>query len=187
MKNNTQELKKTTIQLSVRTGLMHRNKSDEAQTRSDYTSYYVGAIHYFIRVALEAQSHLDTQTDNKILLNDVQFRENLQFLTQLAESFCEWLPDYSYAIKQGSDSIENADSVSTSDAPGESTETDGLENLAVQISNVMKNPLLPSKLYNAMSDELSHTIAGFADSPGLILGNLKRQSAKEQTFRKFAF
>jgi hypothetical protein len=59
--------------------------------------------------------------------------------------------------------------------PGKSTE---LEKLAVQISEVMKNPLTPTNLYNVMSDELSHVI-GFADSPEWILGNLKQQSSKE--------
>ncbi len=61
------------------------------------------------------------------------------------------------------------------DAPGESSE---LENLAVKISEVMKNPLTPTNPYNVMSDELSH-LTGFADSPEWILGNLNQQSAKE--------
>jgi hypothetical protein len=87
-----------------------------------------------------------------------------------------WTSKQSEAYREWSSALESdADTNETQETPGESSE---LENLAVKISEVMKNPLTPTKLYNVMSDELSH-VTGFADSPEWILGNLKQQSAKE--------
>jgi hypothetical protein len=64
MKDNTIELTDTTININIRTGVMHRNKADEAHTRVDYTGFYISAINYFIRVALDAQSHYETSPEH---------------------------------------------------------------------------------------------------------------------------
>ncbi len=162
---NTTELTDTTINIKIRTGVMHRNTTDEAQTRVDYTGFYISAINYFVRVALEAQSHLDIQTDSVVLRNDVKFRENLQFLIQIQEAFAEWLPDYSSEIGR---QTENK----ILDSPAQSGETTDLEKLAAQISEVMKNPLTPERLYNAMTDELISTPYD-TDSPEWILKSLE--------------
>ncbi len=176
MKDNTIELTDTTININIRTGLMHSNEREEAHTRVDYTGFYLSAINYFIRVALDAQSRLEMETNSISLRNDVEFRENLQFLIQIQEAFAEWLPDYSHAMHNEVFGMSEADGETGKfSTPVESSE---LENLAVKISEVMKNPLTPTNLYNVMSDELSH-VTGFADSPEWILGNLKQQSAKE--------
>jgi hypothetical protein len=98
MKNNTEKFTETKLTISLRTGSMHSNKREEAHTQNDYTSYYIGAINYFIRVALEAESLLEQQTDSKGFVNDAQFRENMQFLVQISEALSEWLPDYSHAM-----------------------------------------------------------------------------------------
>jgi hypothetical protein len=62
------------------------------------------------------------------------------------------------------------------ETPGESTE---LENLAAQISSVMKNPRIPTRLYNVMTDELSENTLD-TDSPEWILGNLKKWEAQNE-------
>jgi hypothetical protein len=84
---------------------------------------------------------------------------------------------HSEAYREWSSALES-DELPTSGTPVESSE---LENLAVKISEVMKNPLTPTNLYNVMSDELSH-VTGFAHSPEWILGNLKktREGAKNE-------
>ena len=50
-----------------------------------------------------------------------------------------------------------------------------LEKLAAQISEVLRNPLLPKQLYNVWSDELTENPHD-TDSKEWILGNLKRQN-----------
>jgi hypothetical protein len=169
MKNDTPELTDTTINIKIRTGVMHRNKADEARTRIDYTGFYVSAINYFIRVALEAQSHLEMGTNSVVLNNDAKFRENLQFLIQIQEAFTEWLPDYASELNRDSKPCDQ----NALDLSEQLEDCQELEKLAVQISKVMKNPLIPTRLYNAMSDELTAVIAD-SDSPEWILGNLKK-------------
>jgi hypothetical protein len=178
MKNNTEKLEETKIEISLRTGLSHRNKSEKAHTQNDYTSYYLGAIFYFMRIALEGESLLEQQTETKAFVTDAQFRENMQFLVQIGEGLVEWMPDYSHAMKDYSNGVKGSVENDTSVLSDASDESDELENLAVQISKVMKNPLIPTRLYNAMSDELTAVIAD-SDSPEWILGNLKKQSAEE--------
>ncbi len=138
MKDNTTELTDTTINIKIRTGVMHRNKADEAQTRIDYSGFYLSAINYFIRIALEAQSHLSMQTNSVVIRNDEQFRENLQFLIQIQEAITEWMPDYSSALFDGANTTEQPE------------DCQRLNKLAVQISEVLQNPLLPIPIYNAI-------------------------------------
>jgi hypothetical protein len=161
MKNNTEKLTETKLTISLRTGLMHSNKREEAHTQNDYTSYYIGAINYFIRVALDAQSLLDMQTDSQAFRNDVQFRENLQFMVQLSEAFAEWMPDYSNGIADGNVATQEVSRVNSAyrgaavapevlDLSNESEDCQQLENLAASISEVLQNPLLPVPIYNAI-------------------------------------
>jgi hypothetical protein len=171
MKDNTIELTDTTLNINIRTGLMHSNEREEAHTRVDYTGFYVSAINYFIRVALDAQSHLEMETNSIVLRNDVVFRENLQFLIQIQEAFAEWLPDYSHAMHNEVFGVNEAKEVK------KAVETESLETLALQLSAIMKNPLLPERLYNAMTDELIENDID-SDSPEYILGNLRKQMQK---------
>jgi ribosomal protein S20 len=161
MKDNTTELTDTTININIRTGVMHRNKAEEAHTRNDFTSYYIGAINYFIRVALDAQSLLDMQTDSQAFRNDVQFRENLQFMVQLSEAFSEWMPDYSNGIADGNAAAQDVSRVNSAykdatvapevlDLSDESEDSQQLNKLAAAISEVLQNPLLPIPIYNAI-------------------------------------
>ena len=176
MKNNTEKLEKTKLTISLRTGLMHSNKREEAHTKNDFTSYYIGAINYFMRIALEAESLLEQQTESKAFVNDAQFRENMQFLVQISEGLSEWLPDYSHAMHDsvfGTTEAKEVKKVKTNQA----VETESLETLANQLSTIMKNPLLPERLYNAMTDELIENDID-ADSPEYILGNLRKQMQK---------
>jgi signal recognition particle GTPase len=177
MENNTTKLEETKLTISLRTGLMHSNKREEAHTQNDYTSYYIGAINYFIRVALEAESLLDQQTDSTAFRNDAQFRENMQFLVQISEALAEWLPDYSHAMHDSVFGTTEAKEVESSEIVESSNESESLETLAKQISAIMKNPLVPERLYNAMTDELVENDID-SDSPEYILGNLREQKRK---------
>ncbi len=47
-----------------------------------------------------------------------------------------------------------------------------------QLSEILKNPLLPANLYNVISDKLIENSYG-TDSPELILSNLKSKLEKE--------
>ncbi len=161
MKDNTTELTDTTINIKVRTGVMHRNKADEAQTRIDYSGFYLSAINYFIRVALEAQSHLTMQTDSVVVKNDEQFRENLQFLIQIQEAITEWMPDYSSALFDGANTTEQPE------------DCQRLNKLAVHFSAIMKDPLTPPEIYNVLGEHFVHVTAD-TDSTEWILGNLKK-------------
>ncbi len=58
-------------------------------------------------------------------------------------------------------------------------ETDDLDALASQISAVMKNDLMPTRLFNAMADELSEMPEDWR-TPEAILENLKALQAKEK-------
>jgi len=176
MKNNTEKLTETKLTISLRTGLMHSNKREEAHTQNDYSSYYIGAINYFIRVALEAESLLEQQTDSKGFVNDAQFRENMQFLVQISEALAEWLPDYSHAMHDKVFGVNEAKEVKKTKT-NQAVETESLETLAKQISAIMINPLLPERLYNAMTDELVENDID-SDSPEYILGNLRKQMQK---------
>jgi hypothetical protein len=147
MKDNTTELTDTTININIRTGIMHHNKREEAHTRVDYTGFYISAINYFIRVALDAQSRLEMETNSIVLRNDVIFRENLQFLIQIQEAFAEWLPDYSHAMHSEVFGMNEAE---IADLPEQSAESQELDKLAASISEVLQNPLLPIPIYNAI-------------------------------------
>ncbi len=151
--NKTPQLEETTINLRVRTGLMHSNKREEAHTRNDYTSFYIGAINYFIRIALEAQSLLDMQTDSQAFRNDVQFRENLQFMVQLSEAFSEWLPGYSHAIADGNDTKQEATRVNSA-YKGTSGESLKPSDTAKQVSDLLNNPDLPEPIKDGLADGL---------------------------------
>ncbi len=168
--NETPELKDTEITIRIRTGIMHRNKADEAQTRIGYTGFYISAINYFIRIALEAQSHLTMQTDSVVIRNDEQFRENLQFLIQIQEALTEWLPDYSNALFDGARTTEPPEVL---DLSAQSEDCQRLNKLAVSLSEVMNNPLTPPVIYNNLSDVLIE-IPFDTNSPEWILGNLKK-------------
>jgi hypothetical protein len=144
MKNNTEKLTETKLTISLRTGLMHSNKREEAHTQTDYTSYYIGAINYFIRIALEAENLLEQQTDSKGFVNDAQFRENMQFLVQISEALAEWLPDYSHAMHDkvfGMNEAETADNKPVS-------------NTAKQVSDLLNNPDLPEPIRDGLADGL---------------------------------
>jgi hypothetical protein len=147
MKNNTEKLTETKLTISLRTGLMHSNKREEAHTQNDYTSYYIGAINYFRRVALEAESLLEQQTESKAFVNDAQFRENMQFLVQISEGLSEWLPDYSHAMH---DKLFGMNEAETADLPEQSAKSQELDKLAASISEVLQNPLLPVEVYNSI-------------------------------------
>lgn len=56
---------------------------------------------------------------------------------------------------------------------GEPGENQRFNKLAADISAVLKNPLTPKRVYNALADELNETFAD-TDSPEWILGNLKK-------------
>jgi hypothetical protein len=140
MKNNTEKLTETKLTISLRTGLMHSNKQEEAHTQSDYTSYYIGAINYFIRIALEAESLLEQQTDSIAFRNDAQFREHMQFLVQISEGLSEWLPDYSHAMHNevfGMNEAETADNKPAGDT-------------AKQVSDLLNNPDLPEPIRDGL-------------------------------------
>ncbi len=144
MKNNTEKFTETKLTISLRTGLMHSNKREEAHTQNDCTSYYIGAINYFIRVALEAESLLEQQTDSKGFVNDAQFRENMQLLVQISEALAEWLPDYSHAMHNeifGMNEAETAAGKPVSDA-------------AKQVSDLLNNPNLPEPIKDGLQDGL---------------------------------
>ncbi len=53
------------------------------------------------------------------------------------------------------------------------------EDLANLLSQVMKHPKMPTKLYNVMTDELVENTLD-TDSPEWILGNLKKWSVKNE-------
>jgi glycosyltransferase involved in cell wall biosynthesis len=184
MKNNTEKLEETKLTISLRTGVMHRNKQEKAHTQNDYTSYYIGAINYFIRIALEAESLLELQTDSKAFLNDARFRENLQLLVQISEGLAEWLPDYSSAMRECADVKEaDGENEQVSDAPEHHPDLDAL---ALQISEVLKNPNLPVELYNAIlhgADDIinepsSDVSERFETSPEHIKAVLKMRSSE---------
>jgi hypothetical protein len=102
--------------------------------------------------------------------------ENLKFyLFTWTKKHSEAYREWSGALESDQSTDETQETSEVQNTPGEFQE---LENLAVQISKVMKNPLIPTRLYNAMSDELTAVIAD-SDSPEWILGNLKKQSGKE--------
>ncbi len=61
--------------------------------------------------------------------------------------------------------------------PQPADESQNLETLAKQISAIMKNPLLPERLYNVMTDELVENDID-SDSPEYILGSLRKQTQK---------
>ncbi len=155
MKNDTETLEETKLEetkltISLRTGLAHRNKGEEAHNQNDYTSYYIGAINYFIRVALEAESLLELQTESKAFVSDSQFRENMRLLVQISEALAEWMPDYSHAMKDYSSRIEETKQAETEQVLDLSERPQDLDALAVQISEVLKNPSLPVEIYNAI-------------------------------------
>lgn len=54
-----------------------------------------------------------------------------------------------------------------------------VEDLANLLSQVMKHPKMPTKLYNVMTDELVENTLD-TDSPEWILGNLKKWSVKNE-------
>jgi hypothetical protein len=171
MKNNTEKLEETKINISIRTGVMHHDKADEAQTRIDFTGYYIGAINYFLRAALEAQGHLSMQTESVVIENNEQFRENVQFLIQIQEALTEMLPDYSARLAQGLTAKPKTQVLDLS----EQTEACQRLNLAAHLSAVMKDSLTPPQIYNCLSEYLMH-IPADTDSTEWILGNLKIMS-----------
>jgi len=163
MTNNTtnetknKEFTETKIEIRLRTGAAHSNKFQEAHTQIDYTSYYLGSIFWFIRVAIEAESLLDLQTKTKAY-NDAQFREHIQFLVQIGEGLCEWLPNYSSELRQAGKETAAA---GLSDLSAESlreaqTDTEkytgnaNLDNLALLLSGVLNSPNLPTGVYNGL-------------------------------------
>jgi hypothetical protein len=173
MKNNTEKLTETKLTISLRTGLMHSNKREEAHTQNDFTSFYIGAINYFIRIALEAESLLEQQTESKAFVNDAQFRENMQFLVQISEGLSEWLPDYSTTLRKDIDEQTENEQLNVvrvhspvADLPEQPAESQQLDKLAVQISELLKNPTLPVELYNAIlhgTDDIINS-SNFADN-----------------------
>ncbi len=146
---------------------------EEAHTQNDYTSYYIGAINYFIRVALETESLLELQTDSKGFVNDAQFRENMQLLVQISEALAEWLPNYSHAMHDKVfGSMTEAEPPEVLDLSAQSEDCQRLNKLAVSLSEVMNNPLTPPVIYNNLTDVLTE-IPFDTNSPEWILGNLK--------------
>jgi hypothetical protein len=98
---------------------------------------------------------------------------------QLQDYLFRWTKEYGNAVDAWKDSVlygEKYKTPGTTDTPDESTE---LEKLAVQISAVMKNPRIPTRLYNVMTDELSENTLD-TDSPEWILGNLKKWEAQNE-------
>jgi hypothetical protein len=83
------------------------------------------------------------------------------------DSLSVWRESVLSGKKYQTSKDEDSRSFATS---GESSE---LENLAAHISEVMKNPLTPVSLYNAMTDELTINPMD-TDSPEWILGTLKK-------------
>ena len=97
--------------------------------------------------------------------------ENLKFY------LFNWTNKHSEAYREWSDKLEVIPSdFEKQEAPEQSDENKQLNKLAAQISEVLKNPLLPTNLYNIISDELNET-SDQADSPEWILANLKSKAA----------
>lgn len=153
MKNNTEKLEETTININVRTGLMHNNKADEAHTRITFAGFYINAMNYFVRLALDTRK--DMGSDEVVFENDVKLFENLQYITTITEAFSEWLPDYASDLAKNS----TANEMQALDLSEQSEDCQRL-NLAVQISEVLRNPNLPVEMYNAIlhgADDIVNT------------------------------
>jgi hypothetical protein len=76
--------------------------------------------------------------------------------------------------------VETENEMETSEIvefPQPADKSQNLETLANQLSAIMKNPLLPERLYNAMTDELVENDID-SDSPEYILGSLRKQMQK---------
>ncbi len=138
MTNNTtnetknKELTETKIEIQIRTGAAHSNKFQEAHTQIDYTSYYLSSIFWFIRVAIEAESLLELQTETKAY-NDAQFREHIQFLVQMGEGLCERLPNYSGLLK------ERGETAAAEQPVAQTLAEHTLQIMANKISHILKS------------------------------------------------
>jgi hypothetical protein len=92
---------------------------------------------------------------------------------QLQDYLFRWTKEYGNAVDAWKDSVLTGEKYKTSGTTDTSGESNELENLAAHISEVMKNPLTPVSLYNAMTDELTINPMD-TDSPEWILGTLKK-------------
>jgi hypothetical protein len=142
-------------------------------------------------VAIEAESLLDLQTDTKAY-NEAQFREHIQFLVQIGEGLCEWLPNYSGLLRECSEQTEIREKTSPkpifkkhSESPldlsvmsAKDLETDDLDALANHLSAAMKNDSMPTQLFNAMADELSLVPEDWR-TPEALLVNLRELRKQE--------
>lgn len=106
----------TTIKIELRTGLMHRNEYEYAQTQIDFTSFYISSIFWSIRAMCEAENLLDLQTDTSAF-GAVQLRENLQYLAQIGEGLCANLPDYSRDLYEKARVFKQAAAPQTEEKP----------------------------------------------------------------------
>ena len=177
MKNNTEKLEETKLTISLRTGLMHSNKREEAHTQNDHTSYYIGAINYFIRVALEAESLLELQTESKAFVSDAQFRENMRFLVQISEAFTEWLPDYSHAMHNEVFGMNEAEKPLNSPAPeveqpkAKTLDEHHLQIMANKLSHILGSDKVSGDAKEALQSilcEMSNEANLGLDSPEII-------------------
>lgn len=154
-------------------------KSDDAQIEIGKGLISDIAMHsdnnFVVIDCLLEMLELFTVKESKVTTRDLAEELQHHLFTWTREhddSYSDWRESVLSGKKYQTESDKAQETSSTQDTPGESSE---LKKLAAQISKVMKNPLIPTKLYNVMTDELVENDVD-TDSQEWILGSLKRMN-----------
>ena len=100
-------------------------------------------------------------------------------LENLQHFLFSWTMNHSDAYRFWSNELEARSDVGDArETPEQTEQTDELNKLAAQISEVMKSPLLPERLYNVLSDEMTKNPFD-TDSKEWILANINNQKGEK--------
>lgn len=165
MQEENKERTQTQIPITISTSYTHQRKDDKIRQQIDQTSYYLGAIFWFMKAAVEGYDLLDMQTSTKLFRFD-DFRGNVQLMAEIGAGLSEQLTLYSCGIPNFDEKAPAKNvpdiPIAARDSEDEREETDfgtidtaSEENLAAVVSAVLQNPNLPQPMYDAIKNGLT--------------------------------
>jgi hypothetical protein len=154
----------------------HSNKFEEAKAALTQLSFTIESLFWLVQKVAEGRNLLDLQTDST-LFRDYEIFGHLENVGALGRGLGLAVEEYANQLENNSHLAE------ANQAQSEAKETVldlsemSVEDLSQKLSDLMKNPNLPTSIYNCLADEFAQSSID-TNSPENILANLKKEGER---------
>ena len=183
MNNNTEQnenkekFNTTFVNVHFEAMYKHSNKFEEAKAALSQLSFTIESLFWLVQKVAEGRNLLDLQTDS-ILFENYEIFGHLENIGSLGKGLGAAVEEYANQLENNSHLAESNQVQSETKTNVLDLSNSPVEGLAQSLSDLMKNPNLPTRVYDCLADELAQ--AGVdASSPENILANLRKAASDE--------